>query len=122
MNANADEATDIAREGHRAYKREDYAKACRRFQEAADQGDAWAQSWLGFMYWKGLGVERGDAEACRWYRRAADQGYAWAQRRLGSMYEFGKGVERSIPKACHLYELAASQGDTWAQDALRSMR
>ena len=48
----------IAHEGHRAYKRGDYAKACRRFQEAADQGDAWAQSWLGFMYWKGLGVER----------------------------------------------------------------
>ena len=43
MDANADEATDIAREGHRAYERGDYAEACRLYQLAADQGHARAQ-------------------------------------------------------------------------------
>ena len=57
MDANADEATDIAREGHRAYERGDYTKACRLFRLAADQGNALAQLNLGAMYGEGRGVE-----------------------------------------------------------------
>lgn len=131
MDANADEATDIAREGHRAYEREDYDEARRLFQIAADQDNTWAQSWLGFMHEEGRGVEKSDAEAYRWYRRAADQGYAWAKRKLrgsveklrelGIKYEFGHGVEQNTLKARYFYELAASQGDTFSQDALRLM-
>ena len=109
MDASADEVMDIAREGHRAYERGDYDEARRLFRIAADQGNTWAQSWLGFMYEKGRGVEKSDAEAYRWYRRAADQGYAWAKRKLrgsveklrelGIKYEFGHGVEQNTLKA-----------------------
>ena len=58
MDANADEATDIAREGHRAYERGDYDEARRLFQIAADQDNTWAQSWVGFMYEESLGWRR----------------------------------------------------------------
>ena len=45
----------------------------------AEQGDAFAQYNVGFMYANGLGVPQDDAEAVRWYRLAADQGNADAQ-------------------------------------------
>ena len=129
MDASADEVMDIAQEGHRAYERGDYDEARRLFRIAADQGDPRAQSWLGFMYEEGLGVEKSDAEAYRWYRKAAGQGDARAKRKLqssveklrelGIKYEFGHGVEQNTLKARYFYELAASQGDTYSQDALR---
>lgn len=131
MDANADEVMDVTREGHRAYERGDYDEARRLFRMAADRGNAWAQSWLGFMYEEGRGVEKDHAEALRLYRLAADQGYAWAKRKLrgsvkelrqlGIGYEFGHGVEQNTLKARYFYELAASQGDTFSQDALRLM-
>jgi TPR repeat protein len=52
-------------------------------QELADQGDARAQSDLGYMYGHGLGVSRDAAEAVRWWRLAAEQGIAHAQEMLG---------------------------------------
>ena len=71
MDANADEATDIAREGHRAYERGDYTKACRLYRLAADQGYAPAQCNLGLMYERGRGVERDYGKAHHWYQKAA---------------------------------------------------
>ena len=100
MDANADEATDIAREGHRAYERGDYTKACRLFRLAADQGDAESQNKLGLMYERGHGVGQDYAEACRLYRLAADQGHARAQCNLGLMYERGHGVGQDYVEAC----------------------
>lgn len=58
MDTSADEVMDIAREGHRAYERGDYDEARRLFRIAADQGNTWAQSWLGFMHEEGLGWRR----------------------------------------------------------------
>ena len=48
-------------------------------RKAAEQGDADAQSSLGYMYRKGQGVTQDDAEAVNWTRKAADQGNAEAQ-------------------------------------------
>jgi TPR repeat protein len=45
--------------------------SCRR---AAEQGDARAQSQLGWFYGSGTGVEQNYAEAVKWYRMAAEQG------------------------------------------------
>ena len=61
-------------------------------RHAAEQGDADAQSTLGFMYENGRGVPQDDAEAVRWYRLAAEQGNSLAQNNLGFMYGNGRGV------------------------------
>ena len=45
-------------------------------KSVAEQGDATAQSSLGYMYATGEGVPQNDAEAVRWYRMAAEQGFA----------------------------------------------
>ena len=62
-----------------AYKRGDYATALREWKPLAEQGDADAQTLLGVMYRKGLGVPQDDKTAVKWYKLAAEQGYATAQ-------------------------------------------
>lgn len=52
------------------------------YQKAANQGHAYAQNALGFMYLYGRygrGVRQDDAVATTWYHKAADQGNADAQ-------------------------------------------
>ena len=51
----------------------DYVDAAKWFRKAADQGDAYAQSDLGQMYEKGLGVGQDLAEAYFWYGLAKKQ-------------------------------------------------
>ena len=60
------------------------------YQLAAEQGDAYAQIYLGFMYANGRGVPQDYKAAVKWYRLAAEQGNAEAQFYLGLMYQDGK--------------------------------
>ena len=81
----------------------------------AEQGNASAQSYLGFMYETGEGVPENDPEAVRWFRLAADQGDADAQSNLGVMYANGEGVLEDDPEAVKWLRLAADQGVVAAQ-------
>ena len=82
---------------------------------AAEQGDAEAQYWLGFMYDNGDGVPADDMEAVKWYTLAAEQGYALAQGTLAFMYYRGLGVDRDYKEAAKWFRKAARQGDTDSQ-------
>ncbi|MBT5846769.1 MAG: sel1 repeat family protein [Verrucomicrobiales bacterium] len=106
---------------------QDFKEAVKRYQKAADQGDAEAQMNLGGMYENGQGVEQDDKEAFKWYQKAfkwyqkaADQGDAEAQMNLGLMYENGEGVEQDDKEAVKWYQKAADQGDALAQYILDS--
>ena len=83
--------------------------------EAAEQGDAKAQTNLGWAYYNGEGVAKDQREAVRWYRMAAEQGYAKAQFNLGISYRFGNGVAKDQREAVRWYRMAAEQGDADAQ-------
>jgi len=87
----------------------------------AEQGDADAQYFLGFMYANGDGVPEDDTEAVRWYRLAAEQGRAAAQYEVGYMYANGDGVPEDDTEAAHWYRLAAEQGNGMAQIQLGLM-
>ena len=50
-------------DGYAALERGDYATAIQMLRPLAEQGDAWAQYNLGFMYRNGHGVPRDYAEA-----------------------------------------------------------
>jgi hypothetical protein len=52
--------------GVNAYVRKDYATALRMWRPLATKGDAKAQSRLGAMYAKGLGVPKNDQQALVW--------------------------------------------------------
>ncbi len=95
-------------EGVAAYKRGDYATAVREWRPLAEQGYAEAQSNLGWMYSKGLGVTQDDARAVGWYRKAAEQGHDKAKFNLGNMYREGSGVPQDYVRAYVWYDLAAS--------------
>ncbi len=82
--------------------------ALREWRPLAEQGNANAQFFLGFMYANGLGVSQDYAEALQWYRKADEQGYAKAQNNLGLMYGKGQGVPQDDAQAHMWYNLAAS--------------
>ena len=79
------------------------------------------QNILGFMYEKGIGVEKSDIEAAKYYHLAAAQGNVDAQTNLGFMYEKGLGVEKSDKEAIKYYRLAAAQGNAIARTNLGIM-
>ena len=88
---------------------------------AAENGDAVAQSVLGFMYANGQGVSQDSAQAVVWLRRAAEQGFAAAQINLGTMYTEGRGVPQDNAQALIWYRRAAEQGLAAAQHNLGVM-
>ena len=104
-----------------AYKAGDYATALQEFRPLAEQGNAEAQAWLGWMYDIGQGVPQDYAEAVKWYRLAAEQGHAKAQNNLGNMYGTGRGVPQDYAEAVRLSQLAAEQGNANAQGNLSVM-
>ncbi len=94
---------------------QDYAEAVKWFRKAAEQGNAAAQSDLGFMYAKGWGVPWDHTEAMKWYRLAADQGNVRAQYRLGGMYADGLFVSQDFVQA-HMWLSLAASGLSDAED------
>ena len=84
----------------------------------ASDGDPTAQTSLGLIYERGLGVEKDPAEAMKWYRRAAGDGDALAAFHIGSLYERGLGVEQDFDAAATWYARAADGGNQAALTAL----
>ena len=57
------------------------------YRLSAEQEETHAQTRLGVMYDKGLGVPQDYKAALKWYRLAAEQRQVHAQFNLGLMYE-----------------------------------
>jgi TPR repeat protein len=81
------------------------------FRKAAEQGEVQAQTSLGTMYGKGVGVQKNTAEAVRWYRRAAEQGDSIAQYNLAFVYIEGDGIPQDFTTAYMWANLSAMTGD-----------
>lgn len=106
------------KEGLAAFERSDYRTAYREWKPLAQQGDAAAQTSLGFMYANGWGVPKSDHEAAKWWRKAALQGNALAQYNLGFLYANGRGAPKNYVLAYMWWSLAALDGD---KDAARKL-
>lgn len=111
-----------------AYDRADYKTALKVWMEGAQRGDAKAQTYVGEIYEKGLGVSPDYTEAAQWYRRAAEQGYAPAALNLGVLYENGLGVPRDPKQAAQWYRratgasaVAVDSGPGAARDDVRQL-
>ncbi len=94
-----------------AFDRADYATALKVWLGPAKAGDASAQTYVGEIFEKGLGVPPDHAAAAEWYRRAADTGFPRAAINLGHLYERGLGVPRDPAQALTWYRRAAGLGD-----------
>jgi TPR repeat protein len=106
----------VLQKGNEAFRRKDYAEAMRWYREAADQGNAQAQSNIGVLYENGLGVAQDDVEAGRWYGKAADQGNASSQNNVGRLFEKGHDYAKAYVEAMGWYRKAADRGNALAQN------
>lgn len=94
-----------------AYDRADYRTALNVWMEAANAGDAEAQTNVGEIFERGHGGEPNYPAAASWYQKAADQGNARAQFNLGTLYEQGLGVEQNKLTALNWYRKAWGLAD-----------
>jgi TPR repeat protein len=98
--------------------RGNFKAAAKEFSRLAEAGDVHAQSYLGYMYFVGQGVDQDYAEAVRWYRKAAEKGDRDAEYNLAVAYAFGQGVKKDLKKAVQWYLKAAEQGHAAAEYSL----
>lgn len=105
-------------DGKRALADGRFADALEIFTGLADTENAEAQAHLGYMYYKGEGVEADPDRAVDWYRRAAVLGNRDAQYNLAVAYAFGEGVAQDDTQAVRWYRHAAEQGSAIAQYSL----
>ena len=86
------------------FDRSDYSSALASLLPKARGGDPIAQTYVGEIYEKGLGLATPNyAEAANWYRKAAANNHSPAQTSLGSLYERGLGVSRDRAQALDWY-------------------
>ncbi len=102
-------AAAAAETGQAAFARHDYARAAAVFRVEASRGEATAQTYLGYLYSRGLGAPRDFALAAEWWRAAADQGEPTAQFFLGLAYDKGQGAPQSFVTAEVWLILAAAK-------------
>ena len=92
-----------------AVKKGDYQTALSILEDLANKGDVEAQTYLGYMYNYGNGVQQDYKKAFELFEKASNQGDAKAQTFLGYMYEYGEGVEQNYKKAFELFQKSAKQ-------------
>jgi TPR repeat protein len=91
------------------------AKAAYWFEQAAIQGNVYAQDRLGDLYEQGLGVPANPKLAFDWRLKAANRGQVQAQVKVGKMYQEGVGVGKDIDQALYWFRRAATEGNAEAQ-------
>lgn len=94
-----------------AYDRADYRTALNVWLDKAKQGDARAQTYVGEIYEKGLGLPPDYKTAYSWYEKAAKQNHSRAQINLGYLFEKGLGVEKNAIEALNWYRRASGITD-----------
>ncbi|MEX2642149.1 MAG: caspase family protein [Acetobacterales bacterium] len=87
--------------------RASYASSLRAWLPLANEGDPLAQTYVGEIYEKGLGVPPQYDLAAQWYAKAAGQGSSRAQLSLGALYERGLGVPLDPARAAELFAEAS---------------
>ncbi len=98
-----------------AYDRADYRTALYVWLDQAKGGDPKAQTYVGEIYEKGMGIAPDYGTAYHWYLKAAEQGYSRARINLGYLYEKGLGVDRDPVEALNWYRKASGlEGDDLA--------
>lgn len=80
-------------------------------KDAAQGGDANAESWLGVY----LKAQHHYKQGLVWLQKAADQNNAGGEFSLGNAYANGQGVPQNYAKAVYWYQKAAEQGNARAE-------
>ncbi|MEX6508569.1 tetratricopeptide repeat protein [Jiella sp. M17.18] len=93
-----------------AYQRGFYVTARKMAEPLANLGDPAAQTLLGEIYSRGLGVAQDMKQAAHWYEAAAKAGNAEAEFRYAMLLIDGTAVKKDMDKAQALMKAAADKG------------
>jgi len=91
------------------------------YLENAKNGDASAQSHLGYLYDIGKEIPQDYEQAIYWYQKAAEQDNTDAIYNLGTLYYHGNGVDMDFYIASTWYHKAALLGHIGSQYTLATM-
>jgi hypothetical protein len=94
-----------------SFDRADAGSSLKIWLPRAEDGDPQAQTYVGEIFEKGLGVEPDYEIAANWYRKASMQNYTRASINLGYLYESGLGVGQDLTVAMNLYREASGIED-----------
>ena len=95
---------------HALYNAKDYTNAMKFYTQLAEEGDANAQTSLGFMYQNGQGCMKDDAKAVEFYSLGAEAKQPYALFNLAILYMNGLcGLEHDQFKAHELHMEAATR-------------
>lgn len=94
-------------DGKIAHNEGRYERAVSLWTIAAEDGDHWAQYYLGRSYRKGEGVTKDYRKAFFWFKKSAEKNNLKALNELGVMYRKGRGVVQNNRTALTYYYRAA---------------
>ena len=89
----------------------EYDKAFELYTQLAEQKEATAYYYLGFLYFRGFGVEQNSKLAYENYLEAATREVPVAQFEVALMLENGEGCEQNYSEAAFWYEEAAKRAN-----------
>ena len=87
-----------------------YQEAVHRCENAAKYNYSPAQFCMGFLYRRGMGVERDPVEAVKWFRRAAAHNHAGAIKILAEMYSKGDEIQTDKAEAYYWLYVGTTLG------------
>ncbi len=119
--ANAEESSRFYREGREHVGQGRNVEAVRAFRKAADEGDAAAIDFLGWMYLEGRGVPKSPWIAFGHFMDAAAKGNDQACRNLGNMYFNGVDIDQDYAQAAKWWEKGAKRGSYRAAASLAQL-
>ena len=105
-------AEDYLAEGVRYYRGDDgvlqdYKQAVNLFLKAAELGSVEACGWLGYCFYKGLGVPRDYRKAMDLFTVVAEENDSDSQYLIGLMHFNGEGVKKNVKEAVRWFAGAA---------------
>ncbi|MDA1131950.1 MAG: tetratricopeptide repeat protein [Proteobacteria bacterium] len=109
-------------EGLVAAQNEDWETALTEWLPIAEAGNPGAQSGLGDMYARGLGVEQNQAEAMRWHFLAARQGVGKSAFFIGLALAAGNGIAKDVVHGAAWLLIADRLGQLEAREAYSFVR
>ena len=103
-----------------AYDIGDYELAIKLILPLAQEGDAYSQYYVGYLYLISSPVYSVE-ESFKWSKKAAEQNYIPAYSHVGSNYLYGSGVLKDFKKAFYWFKKGAEAGDSNSQHNLAEM-
>jgi TPR repeat protein len=97
---------------------QDNKQAFYYFNQAAKQGDLFAENEIAYMYAAGKGTSRNYEKSFYWYKKAAGHGLSSAEYNLGLLYLHGLGTAPDKTQAIEWFKKSAAHGFEPARIAL----